>query len=609
MSVSRKLRFNLEANRGRRARSLVFALIIGVLALTAGSGPHVAAQQSISRELYAPFAEVLSATSWLLVTGQDPRHAAPGSAPFWGNGQAPLAPSTAPTESQSAPDPSLIVSQQLGLISATSDPSLAVDPRDSNHLLLAASAFDLPAIVTYASLDGGATWDGPRQVPYFPLDSGSLGGAVVAFDGQGTTYLASRSIAVDTLQVGGQPVQSVRTRIVVATSDDGGLTWNEPVSAALATSDVTTASDESGQRVSSATISLLDWPSLLVAPDPQQPDRSVLFLTYTEFRAQFSALNAGELTGGAVDSTIRLIRSIDDGATWSDPIDVSPTATLSAARELPSPSSSSPAPIEGQPPAVPPTPASPLTSAEGRQVVQGAQAVALSDGTLVVSYFDSTADGPQQGLARIMVATSTDGGRTFAEPTPAGIVRELALTPRTAFARWWSSSFPRLMAAADDTLLIATTAQPMGRPNDDADVFLMRSLDGGASWELPFVLGEDEPGNQFMPAIASAEDGTLHAIWADTGDDPQGVSFVISHALSQDNGATWSDGETAASGRVTGPMSNMLLGFPGGVYLGDRTALAATSEEIYAAWPDTRLATHDAPNQQIGFVSARSSPD
>jgi hypothetical protein len=394
-------------------------------------------------------------------------------------------------------------------------------------------------------------------------------------------------------------------RIVVSRSSDGGLTWDEPVSAVLSANDVTTASDESGQSVSSATVQFFDWPSLLIAPDPQQADRSNLFLTYTEFRAQFSALNAGELAPGPVTSTIRLVRSVDGGATWSDPIDVSPIATLSADRGSPNQGAApSPALGEEQVPITPAPPEDSVAVADGRQVVQGAQAVALASGAILVAYLDTTEDGPMQGLARIMVAASTDGGRTFGEPVSAGIFRELASTPRTAFVHWWSSSFPRMTAGSDDSLVIATTARPAANPGDDADVLLFRSADGGASWSPPASLDETDSGSQFFPALAAAEDGTLHAIWADTDDDPRGVSFVIRHAQSPDNGATWQAGDPLAE-----TASNMLLGFPGGAFLGDQVALAASSERIYAAWPDTRLASTGGSNLQIGFTGVTVTPE
>jgi hypothetical protein len=598
MSVTRVCHFHPACRHSRPAARAAIVLLALALVLPFIPANSAAAQQVTSSELFAPFADVLSASSWLLVSSQDPRFPSAGVPRAWSAGNVAIGGLTTSAQPASQAGQDQLVSQQLGLMPVNSDPSLAVDPRDPSHLLLAAGALDLPSIATYVSFDGGATWDGPRQAPYFPLDVGSVGGAVVAFDSQGTAYLVSRSVSYESLPVGGQSPQSLRTRITVSTSDDGGLTWHEPISTVVSTSDFTTASDETGQTASSLTISFLDWPSLLVAPDPQTPERSNLFLTYTEFRAQFSAVNTGDLAGGAVESTIRLIRSSDGGATWSDPIDISPTATSSVATSPPgSTSSQMPGTGEAQPASPPSAPSGPIALSDGRQVVQGAQAVSLSDGTVLVAYFDSTDDGPRQGLATVQVSVSTDGGRTFAEPAPAGVFREIARTPRTAFFRWWSSSFPRMTAGPNDEVYIATTARPSGRSGDDSDVIIMRSSDRGTSWEPPApIAGADLSGNQFFPAIGVADDGTLHVAWGDMRDDPHGVIYAVYLAQSRD--------DTATSSQLSETMSNSLLGFPGGAYLGDRIALAATGENVYAAWPDTRIATLDAPNQQIAFASA-----
>jgi hypothetical protein len=52
------------------------------------------------------------------------------------------------------------------------------------------------------------------------------------------------------------------------------------------------------------------------------------YITYTEFKTRYTTLYADELpflTSPITETTIRLVRSSDGGATWSDPIGVSPT--------------------------------------------------------------------------------------------------------------------------------------------------------------------------------------------------------------------------------------------------------------------------------------------
>ena len=72
----------------------------------------------------------------------------------------------------------------------------------------------------------------------------------------------------------------------------------------------------------------LDKPWMAIGPDPQDPERDIIYIAYTEFKTRYTTLYADELpflTSPITETTIRLVRSSDGGATWSDPIGVSPT--------------------------------------------------------------------------------------------------------------------------------------------------------------------------------------------------------------------------------------------------------------------------------------------
>ncbi|MGE3798714.1 MAG: hypothetical protein AB7G88_12850, partial [Thermomicrobiales bacterium] len=59
---------------------------------------------------------------------------------------------------------------------------------------------------------------------------------------------------------------------------------------------------------------------------------------------------------------------------------------------------------------------------------------------------------------------------------------------------------------------------------------------------------------------------------------------------------------TAPDTRVTDFPSNPMKGFPGGRFIGDYFGIAATDEEVYMVWADTRLGEFGGFNQQIGFA-------
>jgi len=109
--------------------------------------------------------------------------------------------------------------------SAHVEPSVAVDPRDPRHLLAASQLFGSGRhlIGTYASFDGGATWQDNGPLPAPP--GTEVGDDVtVAFDQQGTGYVA----AMMTTLSGGAYSQSNRG-IYVWRTLNGGRTFQPPV--------------------------------------------------------------------------------------------------------------------------------------------------------------------------------------------------------------------------------------------------------------------------------------------------------------------------------------------------------------------------------------------
>ncbi|MBA3414468.1 MAG: exo-alpha-sialidase, partial [Chloroflexia bacterium] len=136
----------------------------------------------------------------------------------------------------------------------------------------------------------------------------------------------------------------------------------------------------------------------------------------------------------------------------------------------------------------------------------------------------------------------------------------------------------------------------------------LRSFDQGLRWEEPLRLNQDDTTRiQFFPSIDVSPDGIVHAMWGDMRDDPDEVRYHIYYSRSQDQGATWGF-ENAELGlntpdtRVTDFPSNSLKGFPGGRFIGDYFSIAASEEDVYLVWADTRLGEFGGPNQQIGFA-------
>lgn len=565
-----------QVRQGRMSPAMHAMLALLVVLLAA---PTQCAIAQDATESLAPIANILSAPSWLLATGQDPRGLIGAPSGGWQDG--------------SGDPPAGSITRQIGLISASTSPSLAINPKDPSHLVLAVDAFDLPGTATYVSEDGGDSWLGPSQVAPLSGDLGTAGAPVVAFDSEGTAYLVSRSIGTDSVQAGDRAQQALRERIIVSRSVDGGRTWLQPAIVAGGGAESVAATGPQGEPLAHLTTRFLDAPTLAIGPDPDAPDRDLLAVAYTELKLT-STTSADAATGAparpAVTSTIRLVHSGNGGQSWSDPVAVSPEVSQElAAPQGPAP----PLPSDLVGVAMSPTP-SPRGGGLGDQVLQGAQASFLSDGSLVVAYLDSTVDGAQQGLAVIRVARSHDGGSSFSPPVRAGVFHEIGARPNSAFFRWWDGAFPHMVAGAHDELYLAVAARSASDPGDEGDIALFRSVDKGDTWESMPNPTNATRGAQFFPALAVAPDGDLHLCWADLGQDPSGASFAVNYAVSHDAGESWASETVAVASGI-----NTLVGSPGGSYLGHGLAMAASSEQVAAAWPVTAQTPIGGPSQQV----------
>ncbi|CAA9568040.1 MAG: GH33 [uncultured Thermomicrobiales bacterium] len=581
-------------------------------------------------QLLAPVAEFLGGSSYLVAEGLDPRvFDTPEADAMMGYGQAPNTGSfAAAVTNQQVPfrnaapafSRNVILTNQLGYAPYQTEPHLAVDPLDPEHLVAGVIDYNFGGAAAYVSFDGGETWEGPKPVRYFRDDISAGGDPVVTFDRQGNVYMAQISIGVQDFRVGGLASSSLVSTLAVAKSLDGGLNWEEP--AAGATSRILTSeiADDGGRARGEVTIPFLDKEWITAGPDPANPENDLIHMSYTEFRSRYQVIYADEvpfLTTILTESIIKSVTSADGGITWSDPVEVSPTVFFSEGGGSPEEEGGG-AQSEGLGDAALPDPPFPARQAEqadeggedeeSARVVQGSQPAVLSDGTLVVAYHDTTDDGFQKGLATLMVAFSDDGGATFSEPTQAAVFQEVPGRPRSATFRLGGSGFPQIAIGPKDEIYLAHTRLPSDKTLDDGDVYLVRSLDRGATWDDAVRLnGDDTNRAQFYTSIDVSEDGVVHAMWGDMRDDPNEVRYHIYYTRSSDQGATWGfeageQGISAPDTRVSDYASNALKAFVGGRFIGDYFSLVANTEDVYMVWSDSRLGEYGGPNQQIAFA-------
>jgi hypothetical protein len=587
--------------------------------VTIPSQPHVPSGPNL--DFLKPIEEVISGRVWLLSSGGDPRLAAAVKGESEGGGGESDSARNAGGGGSLSPSPvvqaaggflvpfrnpapafsrDILITRDYSDFPVQTEPHLAVDPADPDHVVVGTIDYNSPAPTAYVTNDGGVTWDGPSPVGYLPEDLGSGGDPVVAFDHKGNVYMTSISIGVDEFAIGPVFTSSIVSSIAVSRSKDGGVTW--PTISNTARSTVTIAGqsiDPQGRLRGSVQIGFLDKPWMSVGKNPTKPGQESIYVSYVEFITYYDIIYTGELPitlPREVATTIKMTRSDDQGTTWTDPVAVSPTVRRAY----------------GQ------TQGGSLPGQEnGDRTLQGPRTEVTADGTLYIAWLDTTDDGTMKGLAELDIASSTDAGKTFSKPATAVVVNEVPFRPRTEFFRYWATGFPKLSSSPNGDLYMVYTALPPEKPQDDSDVFFIKSTDRGVTWSKPVRLNDDQ-GNalQFFPDISTGPDGTIHVMWADTRDDPMMVRYNIYYTRSTDGGKTWGFvdktlGYSARDTRVTDFGSNPNRGFPGGQFLGDYMGIAATQGDVYMVWPDTRLAEFGGVNQKIGFARLRAmkAPD
>lgn len=235
-----------------------------------------------------------------------------------------------------------------------------------------------------------------------------------------------------------------------------------------------------------------------------------------------------------------------------------------------------------------------------RERVGAASPVVDSEGRVTVLYQDFKRDrrdfenleGPawEEPFALVM-ARSSDGGQSFSS----GVELESGVVPTRRFLVFLPE-FPSIAVAPDDVLFVAWAD---GR-NEDEDVFLRRSHDGGQTWE-PLVRVNDNPRgdgtSQYLPRVSVAPGGRVEVLFLDRRNDPEDVMTEASLAYSHDGTEPFRNvtiSSRAFDSRV-GPTSGPQ--FP--VDFGSRLGLASGDAESLAAWTDTRFGNEATGRQDI----------
>ena len=208
---------------------------------------------------------------------------------------------------------------------------------------------------------------------------------------------------------------------------------------------------------------------------------------------------------------------------------------------------------------------------------------------------------PDTGSGKLFVAKSTNGGASFG--TPATIATSFGRFQFAVPAQANRKCLIYLSGAAwkDPTNdLVFTTWCDLsgdagctsgGGPGTDATsdcktrVWFSRSKDGGATWETPRKLNDQNNKNdQFFQRLALDEtSGDLLLVYYDTINDPGRVKADIWAQSSTDFGATWS-----SATQVTSQSSNETVAAADPGQYGDYIGLTGYAGQYFGCWTDSR---------------------
>ena len=218
-------------------------------------------------------------------------------------------------------------------------------------------------------------------------------------------------------------------------------------------------------------------------------------------------------------------------------------------------------------------------------------AVAL-DGDLYVSWLDYDVWGGGQGT--IYLDRSTDGGVNWGTDTAVTTIDlpPLNVTTGTGAPDARAKGAPVLATSPTNanTLYIVYAADPDFSPlpdgPDEADIFLIKSTDGGATWGAAVRVNNDSTTNdQILPWIDVKSDGTIDIAWYDRRNDtgPLGDTlWDIYIARSTDGGANF-------LGNVQ--LNDTSFATPGGTWMGEYLGLAVDSSYAYVAFTSSIVDT------------------
>ncbi len=254
--------------------------------------------------------------------------------------------------------------------------------------------------------------------------------------------------------------------------------------------------------------------------------------------------------------------------------------------------------------------------------VQGAMPAVGPNGELYVAWENRSGET----AAQIVLRRSTDGGENWgAEIIAANFTR---IADRRATAACFRpalggplrvNEFPsigvdRSGGRSEGYVYIAFAAEPgrQGR-GDAADVFFVRSTDGGSTWSDPVSLNKgravtanaDESSNDnWLPVLSVALNGNINVFFYDRRNDRSNRKIDVYRAVSSDQGESWANQRVTVEAFDVPPLNPNFDPLVKSCYMGDYNDATVDESGFYMTWGDNRRIVRTAR-----FPTGRPDPD
>ncbi len=462
----------------------------------------------------------------------------------------------------------VLAGSQAGCSSAQNETTIAVNPFDSQNLVSGTNDYRLfnsrerrndGSGLAYTTLDGGRTWT-DVQLPHLNYQTGatgalsdmdSAGDPAIAFGRDNTVYYANLVFS----RLNGA------SGVVVSTSHDGGLSWNDPSIVHL------DGVDNNGNPLATGVFNDKEW----IAVDTRS---GTVYVTWTQF-----------LSDGT--SPVVAASSTDGGKTWSTPVQINPVSGFTSGGITPYSSGTIPQ--------------------VGRH---GELYVAYESAVCVSLLCDQATDHDA-----IIMATSMDGGKSFKNQEIAvnydfPVNNDVGRDTLTG-ENFRINSFPQFAVDPSTGALFVTWADNRNGSYDvngnsiktNGDVFIVNSRDG-RHWSAPAKVSS--AADEVFPAIA-ANHGQVAVSFYTRAYDASGINLDMAYVSVE--AENLSEIGEARLHRITRESENPQIQFVGigagtgktlqGVFIGDYTAVALGDDGVlHPSWTDFRgLPGVTSPNQ------------